>query len=70
MRRYRLLTFNIAHGRGPVLHQALRRKTQFRDNLLKIARLITRLEADVVALQEIDQDSRWSGSFDHLAYLS
>lgn len=70
MRRYRLLTFNIAHGRGPVLHQALRRKIQFRDNLLKIARLIVRLEADVVALQEIDQDSRWSGSFDHLAYLS
>jgi len=26
-------------------------------------------EVDFVALQEIDQDSRWSGSFDHLEFL-
>jgi endonuclease/exonuclease/phosphatase family metal-dependent hydrolase len=70
MERYRLLTFNIAHARGasPV-HQSLRSGARLRTNLLKIARLVTRLEADVVALQEIDQDSRWSGSFDHLDFL-
>jgi endonuclease/exonuclease/phosphatase family metal-dependent hydrolase len=68
--RLRLLTFNIAHARGWALHQGLRTTKQLRANLLKIAHLIRRLEADVVALQEIDENSRWNGSFDHLAYLS
>lgn len=70
MPRLRLLTFNIAHARGWALHQGLRTSAQLRANLLKIAHLIKRLDADVVALQEIDENSRWSGSFDHLAYLS
>jgi len=70
MPRLRLLTFNIAHARGLALHQGLRTVAKLRSNLLKIARLIQRLEVDVVALQEIDQNSRWSGSFDHLAFLS
>lgn len=70
MSRLRLLTFNIAHARGLSLHQGLRTATQLRANLVKIAKLIQRLNADVVALQEIDQNSRWSGSFDHLAFLS
>lgn len=69
MRRCRLVTFNIAHARGLGLHQGLTRESRIRANLLKIAHLITRLDADVVALQEIDQHSRWNGSFDHLAYL-
>jgi len=71
MVRYRLLTFNIAHARGALpLHQGLRSEAKIRSNLLKIARLIQRLEADIVALQEIDENSRWNGSFDHLAFLS
>jgi endonuclease/exonuclease/phosphatase family metal-dependent hydrolase len=70
MARCRLLTFNIAHARGPSpVHQSLRSPARLRANLLKIARLVTRLEADIVALQEIDQDSRWAGSFDHLEFL-
>jgi endonuclease/exonuclease/phosphatase family metal-dependent hydrolase len=70
MPRLRLLTFNIAHARGALpLHQGLRSKARIRANLVKIARLIQRLEADIVALQEIDENSRWSGSFDHLAFL-
>ena len=65
------MTFNIAHARGvsPV-HQSLRSHDRLRTNLLKIARLIARMGVDIVALQEIDQDSRWSGSFDHLKFLS
>jgi endonuclease/exonuclease/phosphatase family metal-dependent hydrolase len=68
--RYRFMTFNIAHARGasPV-HQSLRSEVRLRANLLKIARLIKRLGVDIVGLQEIDQDSRWSGSFDHLEFL-
>ncbi len=71
MLRYRLLTFNIAHARGALpVHQGLRSETKIRSNLMKIARLIQRLNADIVALQEIDENSRWNGSFDHLAFLS
>ncbi len=71
MPRLRLLTFNIAHARGALpLHQGLRSEAKIRSNLLKIARLIQRLEADIVALQEIDENSHWNGSFDHLAFLS
>ncbi len=70
MKRLRLLTYNIAHGRGLALHQSLRSEKKIRAQLLKIARLLVRLEVDIVALQEVDEDSRWSGSFDHLAYLA
>jgi endonuclease/exonuclease/phosphatase family metal-dependent hydrolase len=70
MRRIRLLTYNIAHARGLGLHQSLRSRMRIRSQLRRIAALIQRLEADVVALQEIDENSRWNGSFDHLAYLS
>jgi len=38
-------------------------------NLRRIAGLLGRLGADLVALQEIDECSVWSGSFDHLDYL-
>ncbi len=70
MKRLRLLTFNIAHARGPSpIPQAFRREKALRANLQRIARLITRLDLDIVALQEIDKDSRWAGSFDHLELL-
>ncbi|MGH6631412.1 MAG: endonuclease/exonuclease/phosphatase family protein, partial [Burkholderiales bacterium] len=64
-----MLTFNIAHARGLALHQHLRSEAKLRGQLQKIAQLIVRLGVDIVALQEIDEKSRWSGSFDHLAYL-
>jgi len=70
MARLRLLTFNIAHARGASpIHQSFRRVATLRTNLLRIARLISRLKVDLVALQEIDENSRWSGSFDHLQFL-
>lgn len=70
MARLRLLTFNIAHGRGAsLIHQSLRGAEALRANLRRIATLITRLRVDIVAFQEIDENSRWAGSFDHLAYL-
>jgi len=69
MPRLRLLTFNIAHGRGLTPIQGLTSRRKIRENLLKIARLIDQLAPDVVALQEIDECSRWAGNFDHLEYL-
>jgi endonuclease/exonuclease/phosphatase family metal-dependent hydrolase len=70
MHRFRIVTFNIAHGRGLSPLPGLHGRRRFERNLRKIARLFDELEPDIVALQEIDEDSRWSGSFDHLAYLN
>jgi endonuclease/exonuclease/phosphatase family metal-dependent hydrolase len=69
MLRLRLVTFNIAHGRGLTPIQGLTSPRKLRVNLRKIAGLLDRLAPDIVALQEIDECSRWSGNFDHLDYL-
>ena len=69
MHRLRLVTFNIAHGRGLTPIQGLTSQRKLRVNLRKIAALINRLAPDVIAMQEIDECSRWSGNFDHLDYL-
>jgi endonuclease/exonuclease/phosphatase family metal-dependent hydrolase len=70
MQRCRILTFNIAHGRGLSPFQGLHGRRRFQRNLQKIAKLLDELKPDIVALQEIDENSRWSGSFDHLDYLN
>ncbi len=69
MLRLRLITFNIAHGRGLTPIQGLTSPRKIRVNLRRIAGLLNRLNPDVVAMQEIDERSRWSGNFDHLDYL-
>lgn len=65
-----LLSLNVAHGRGTALNQLLVSGNGHRDNLDRIAEILLRSEADVVALQEADAPSLWSGDFDHVAYLS
>jgi endonuclease/exonuclease/phosphatase family metal-dependent hydrolase len=42
---------------------------KLRLNLRRIATLLTRLAPDLVAMQEVDERSRWAGNFDHLDYL-
>jgi endonuclease/exonuclease/phosphatase family metal-dependent hydrolase len=69
MPRLRLVTFNIAHGRGLAPIQGLTSQRKLRHNLRRIAALLERLAPDIVALQEIDERSRWAGNFDHLDYL-
>jgi endonuclease/exonuclease/phosphatase family metal-dependent hydrolase len=69
MPRLRLLTFNIAHGRGLAPIQGFTSSRKLRANLRKIAALIGKLKPDFVALQEVDECSRWAGNFDHLEYL-
>ena len=66
MQRIRLVTFNIAHGRGLMPLQGMTSARRIRMNLRRIARLLERLRPDIVALQEIDECSRWAGNFDHL----
>jgi endonuclease/exonuclease/phosphatase family metal-dependent hydrolase len=67
--RLRLVTFNIAHGRGLTPIQGLTSSRKLRLNLRRIAGLLGKLEADLVAMQEVDECSVWAGSFDHLDYL-
>jgi len=66
----RVLTLNVGHGRGNASHQALLGRARIRDNLDGVAAVLRREEADLVALQEADAPSWWSGSFDHVEYLS
>jgi endonuclease/exonuclease/phosphatase family metal-dependent hydrolase len=69
MPRLRLVTYNIAHGRGLAPIQGLTSARKIRVNLRRIAGMLTRLAPDFVALQEVDERSRWAGNFDHLDYL-
>ncbi len=69
MERLRVVTFNIAHGRGLQPIQGLTSRRKIKKNLDEIAALLASLRPDLVALQEIDQASTWAGNFDHLEYL-
>lgn len=66
----RLLTLNVAHGRKLATHQALLSPHTVRKNLEEIAVVLRAARADVVALQEADGPSAWSGNFDHVALLA
>jgi endonuclease/exonuclease/phosphatase family metal-dependent hydrolase len=65
----KVATLNIAHGRGTSLNQMLIGRELIEQNLDIAARQITETGAQVVALQELDVDSRWAGRFDHAEHL-
>jgi len=65
----KLLTLNIAHGRGPILHQGLVKQKTILKWMEKIADLLMDHQPDIVALQEIDEDSQWNGNLDLLEFL-
>ena len=65
-----LLTLNVAHGRGTALNQLLVSTARHRENLEEIASIVLASGAQVVALQEADAPSLWSGEFDHVEYLA
>jgi endonuclease/exonuclease/phosphatase family metal-dependent hydrolase len=69
MPRLRLVTFNIAHARGLTPIQGFTSLRKLQLNLRRIGQLLDDLKPDIVALQEIDENSRWAGNFDHLDYL-
>lgn len=66
----RVATLNIAHGRGDGKNQVFLKEETIRNNLRELGELLDRAEADVIALQEADAASSWSGKFDHVAALS
>lgn len=65
----RVMTLNVAHGRRDGFHQALQQRDRIEKNLSAIAGELERVEPDLVALQEADGPSIWSGRFDHVRYL-
>ena len=68
--RLTVMTLNMAHGRGDGFHQLLQRSETTVANLDAIASLIKEKDVDVVALQEADGASFWSGAFNHVDYLA
>ena len=66
----RVLTLNIAHARRQSQHQALLKEPTLRRNLEAIAAVLGRERPDLVALQEADGPSAWSGGFDHVETLA
>ena len=66
----RAVTLNVAHGRKDGRNQMLLGEETIRSNLVEVADFLDRSEADVIALQEVDAESKWSGTFNHLDFLS
>ena len=66
----RAVTLNVAHGRKDGRNQMLLGEETIRSNLVDVADFLDRSEADVIALQEVDAESKWSGKFNHLDFLS
>jgi len=65
-----VMTLNLAHGRKDGAHQALLSPETIRSNLDEVAAMLAGGKPDVVALQEADGPSIWSGNFDHVEYLA
>ena len=66
----RVATLNIAHGRKDSMNQLLVWGDTFKENLDDIAKVLNQHKPQLVALQDADAESRWSGSFDHVAYIA
>lgn len=66
----RLMTLNIAHGRSDKAHQVFQSNDMIRSNLESIADVLQREAPAVVAMQEADGPSAWSGNFDHVQYIA
>ena len=66
----RVMTLNVAHGRGTSFHQLLQHSAKTVKNLDSINKLLNQAAPDIVAFQEIDGPSFWSGNFNHVEYLA
>lgn len=64
-----VLSLNLGHGRGTSRSQFRVDTAGHLRNLQTVAGLLKREQVHVMALQEVDAPSWWSGGFDHLAQL-
>lgn len=69
MANFRLITFNIAHGRGLSLYQGFHSARAIEQNLKKITKVLTDAEVDLVAMQEVDEDSYWNKNINLLEVI-
>lgn len=69
-RTLKVVSLNVAHSRGIGRHQLLQGENTAREHLDAVAAMLERENSDVVALQEVDGPSIWSGKFDHVRYLA
>lgn len=69
-RSLRIGSLNMAHGRRGSLNQILVSTSSTHDNLSAIATFLQDKSIDVVALQEADAPSHWSGNFNHVSFLA
>jgi len=69
----RVATLSLAHGRGasvnPIGQMSLSRQA-IEKNLTEVAQALKREAPDVIALQEADAPSDWSGGFDHVMFVA
>ena len=66
----RLLNLNVAHGRGDAVSQIFLDKSTISRNLSKIAQVLETHKPDLVAFQEADRPSIWSGNLDHVRWIA
>ncbi|MFW2372038.1 MAG: endonuclease/exonuclease/phosphatase family protein [Gammaproteobacteria bacterium] len=66
----KVLSLNIAHGRKDGFNQILISNKTIVNNLNDIASTLKQSDADIIALQEADGPSRWSGNINHVSELA
>ena len=66
----RLFSLNVAHARRDAPNRPFSGRERAERNLEDIARVVRQVSPDVVALQEADGPSAWSGNFDHVETLA
>jgi endonuclease/exonuclease/phosphatase family metal-dependent hydrolase len=66
----KVLSLNLAHGRDTSFNQLFLSTDTIKKNLNDIAEFLVYGSPDIIALQEADAPSNWSGKFDHVEFLA
>ncbi|MHC4062483.1 MAG: endonuclease/exonuclease/phosphatase family protein [Planctomycetota bacterium] len=66
----KVMTLNMAHGRGDGPNQVLRKGKTIKTNLDEIVAVLRREGPDIAAIQEADGPSVWSGKLNQVSYLA
>lgn len=62
----KVMTINMAHGRANGRNQILQSNKNIINNVSAIGQLVAREDPHIVAMQEADSPSWWSGGFSHV----
>ena len=69
-KRLKVMTLNAGHARVDGKHQLLQSVSQAKAHLQLVAEVLRLQQPDVIALQEMDNDSFWNGRFNHSRFLA